>query len=68
MSIKPRTPQIAQDIWADTDKYYGKILTVKFNEVIHSESKDKASLYLPTFVEVRDDKSEADSYEYINAL
>ena len=66
--VKPRTPEESQIIWDHQDSFYKKILTVKFNEVIHSETKEKASLYLPVFVEVRNDKAVADTYEYINAL
>ena len=66
--IKPRTQADAIELMNNVDKYYGKILEVKFNEVISSESKDKYSLYLPVFVEIRDDKNIADTFEYIKNL
>lgn len=66
--VKPRTPADAQDIWDNQDKYKHKILTVKFNEVIYSDTKEKPSLYLPVFVEVREDKNIADSFETIKEL
>lgn len=68
VSIKPRTPDSAKEIWFNQDKYLHKIVTVKFNEVIESETKDKPSLYLPVFVEIRDDKNEADTYETIKSF
>lgn len=48
------------NLWADRDNLIGKIVAVKYN----MRSKNKAgeeSLFLPIFVEVRDDKTEADS-------
>ena len=38
----------------------GKIISVKYNEVIQDKKKDKKSLFLPIFQEVRLDKTEAD--------
>lgn len=43
----------------------GKIVTIKANEVISSEGKDTKSLFLPVFVEIRDDKDEAESLDEI---
>ena len=65
VSIKPRTPQIAQEIWNNTDMYLDKIVAVKYNEKIKSPDKDTWSLFLPVFIEVRDDKSIADKFEDI---
>lgn len=46
------------------DNIVGKIVKIEYNQIIQSkERKDVYSLYLPIFVDVRDDKSEADSYE-----
>ena len=58
--VKPRTPLDASEIWQNQQKYLNKILTIKYNEKITSDLKDKISLYLPVFVEIRDDKYEAD--------
>lgn len=66
--VKPRTPSDAQELWSNQLKYMNRILTVKFNEVITSETNDLPSLYLPVFVEIRDDKDIADTYEYIKSL
>jgi DNA ligase 1 len=57
----------------DWDDYIGKIISVKFNEVIESKSKDATSLFLPrvsrneetSFVEFRLDKDEADTLEEV---
>ena len=42
----------------------GKIITVKYNARIKSKDGDE-SLFLPVFVEVREDKTEADNAEDI---
>ena len=66
--VKPRTPKDALEVWNNQDFYRHKILSITFNEVITSETKDKPSLYLPRFVEIRDDKVEADTFEAIKEL
>jgi hypothetical protein len=38
----------------------GKIAAVKYNEVITSKGKDTKSLFLPVFLEIREDKDTAD--------
>jgi len=43
----------------------GKIISVKFNEIIKDKTKKTYSLFLPRFLEIRDDKNEADSFEKI---
>lgn len=48
-----------------TPDMVGKIVTVKYNEVIDSENKDTMSLFLPIFIEVRVDKDEANSIKEI---
>ena len=63
--VKPRTPDDASEIWDNQEKYLNKILTVKYNEKIESDTKDKPSLYLPVFVEIRNDKIVADKFEDI---
>ena len=42
-----------------TDWYVGKIITVKYNQIISDKKKKTASLFLPRFVEVRLDKDVA---------
>lgn len=50
----------------DFSELFGKIITVRYNEVIESASKDTKSLFLPRVAElIRIDKTEADSLEKI---
>lgn len=50
----------------DFSDLFGKIITVRYNEVIESASKDTKSLFLPRVAElIRIDKTEADSLEKI---
>jgi len=48
-----------------TDNMIGKIVQVKSNDVIDSESKDTLSLFLPIFDEIRTDKNEANTTDFI---
>lgn len=52
----------------DFDKeYVGKIITIEYNALVNSKhSTDKYSCFLPVFIEVREDKTEADSYEKLS--
>jgi len=59
------TDTMRKMIWEDRNRYLGKIITVKFNEVIDSKTSDKYSLFLPRFVEIREDKTEADTLDKI---
>ena len=47
----------------DPDSIVWKIITVLYNNVVYSETTKKWSLYLPRFVEIRDDKKDSDSKE-----
>lgn len=40
--------------------YLGKIVTIKYNERIKAKDSSKYSLFLPVFIEIREDKTEAD--------
>jgi hypothetical protein len=46
-------------------KVKGKIVTVKYNARISSKNKDEDSLFLPVFLEIREDKTTADSSKKI---
>ena len=50
------------------DDYIGKIATIRFSEMITSKTKVAKSLFLPRFIEIREDKDTADSYEEIKKL
>jgi ATP-dependent DNA ligase len=47
-------------IWENQESILGKIAAVKYNEVITSKGKDTKSLFLPVFLEIREDKDTAD--------
>lgn len=50
------------------DEMIGKIVTVKGNDLVTNELKqDRYSIFLPRFVEVRDDKNVADTFDKIMA-
>ena len=48
------------NLWSIRDSLIGKIVAVKYNMRIKNKTGEE-SLFLPIFVEVRDDKTEADS-------
>lgn len=47
-------------IWENRDSLLGKIAAVKYNEVITAKGKSTKSLFLPVFLEIREDKDTAD--------
>lgn len=51
-------------IWECKNEYLGMIATVRFNDIMQKEGQ-VASLFLPRFVEFREDKTEADSFRRI---
>jgi len=51
------------DFWENRDKMIGSICTVRSNDI--SKTDSGYSLFLPRFVEIRADKTEADSLERI---
>ena len=60
---------------SNPEEYMRKIVSVRFNSVITSKSKDTASLNLPRVnrdvlgvLEIRPDKNEADTLEYIKSI
>lgn len=52
----------------DFNQYNNKIVSVEFNQLIKSRDSDIMSLFLPRILEVRNDKSEADTLDYIEKL
>lgn len=52
----------------DFNQYSNKIVSVEFNQLIKSRDSDIMSLFLPRILEVRNDKSEADTLDYIEKL
>lgn len=57
-----------EQIHFDFDWMIGSIVSVRFNELISSESKDTWSLFLPRLINERHDKNVADDFEYIQKL
>ena len=50
------------------DEMIGKIVTIKGNDLVTNELKqDQYSIFLPRFVEIRDDKNVADTFDKIMA-
>lgn len=64
VKISGFTDEEREIIWENRDEVIGRFVTVKFNEVITSLKSKKASLFLPRFVEFRED-TEADTLEQI---
>ena len=54
-------------IWNNRSEYKGKFIEVESNGLILADD-GTYSLFLPRFVEIREDKLEADSFEMIKAL
>lgn len=59
------TDKQRKDFWLTRDDLIGKIVTVRGNDLVSSESKDTYSIFLPRLIEVRVDKSEADDYDKV---
>lgn len=51
-----------EDWWGNRNLYIGKIVSVKANDIITKRDSDVSSLFLPVYLDVRFDKTEADSY------
>lgn len=54
-------------IWENKDAYIGKFIEIESNGIILAED-GTYSLFLPRFIEIREDKTEADTYDIIKAL
>lgn len=51
-----------------TEEVVGKITTIQYNEIISSEGRDTYKLFLPVYVEIREDKEEANTLEELEGL
>ena len=66
VSISGIRDEMRKYIFENFSDLKGKIVAVKFNDVMGAKSpQDKSSLFLPRFVEIRDDKTVADDYTRI---
>jgi len=65
--IKVRTGSglVDADREKDPSEFIGKIIELEYNEITDDKSTGQKSLFLPIFVDVREDKDEADDYETI---
>jgi ATP-dependent DNA ligase len=54
-----------KELWAIRDELPGKIVTVEANDIIGARGKDTLSLSLGIFIEIRTDKTEADTLERV---
>lgn len=50
------------------EKFMHKIITVRFNEMIEDKKGSKPRLFLARYIEIRDDKNDADTVNYIEEL
>ena len=49
--------------WENPKEIIDKVVAVEYNELIQSRDSDTHSLFLPIFIEVRDDKDETDTLQ-----
>ena len=55
-------------LWEHRDSLIGKVVAVTANDLLDKKGSKTLSLFLPVFVEVRNDKTQADSLEHIRAM
>lgn len=66
VNVSGMTDAMRKDIHERREQVIGNIITVKANSIMKpSDSSELHSLFLPRFVELRTDKSEADSLERV---
>lgn len=62
VGVSGLSDKLRQEIWAKKDDMIGKIVTIKGNKVMSPLDQDaKHSIFLPRFVEIRNDKTEANT-------
>ena len=62
------TDEQRKQLWNDKEALHGSVVTVTANDVLTKEGSNVLSLFLPVFVEVRKDKTQADDVERIHAM
>lgn len=66
VSVSGFTDALRLEIHKNRDNWLGSIITVRFNAIMRGSEEHKLhSLFLPRFVELRMDKSEADSFDRV---
>ncbi len=57
-----------EEFWNKRNELIGKICTIKGNGIIDAKNKDKASIFLPVFVELREDKDVSNTFEEVKEV
>jgi len=65
VGVSGMSDALRKKYFEERDDVIGKVISVKFNDVLYNEQNGKHSLFLPRMVELRSDKTEADSLERI---
>ena len=63
VNVAGLSDKLRKEFFENPDIIVGSIITLKYNDVVYSETTGLWSLYLPRFVEKRTDKFEADDKE-----
>ena len=59
VGISGFTDELRENIFNNINQWMGRVVTVRYNEIINHQSKPVKSLFLPRFVELREDKFDA---------
>jgi ATP-dependent DNA ligase len=65
IKVKTGTGLKEVDRQKDPSEYIGKIIEVEYNEITDDKSTGQKSLFLPVYVDTREDKDEADDFRTI---
>lgn len=61
------TDKQREQFWDNREMLLGSVVTVRFNNVVKNQDEDSLfSLFLPRFIEIRKDKTEADTLVRVN--
>jgi DNA ligase-1 len=63
VNVAGLSDKLRKEFFDNPDTIVGRIITLKYNDVVYSETTGLWSLYLPRFVEKRSDKFDADDKE-----
>lgn len=63
VNVAGLSDKLRKEFFDNPDSIVGSVITLKYNDVVYSETTGLWSLYLPRFVEKRTDKFEADDRE-----
>jgi hypothetical protein len=62
------TDEFLEDLRANTEKFLNKIVSVRAFDLITNQDNDEYSLFLPRFIEIREDKDRADTLDQIKEI